>query len=120
MPFQEGQSGNPNGRKKGSQNANTERLRSFVAQLLEDNLEQIKDDILKLKPRERVAAWTALLEYSLPKLQRSEMTFNIDKMSDSEIDQLLRRALDIAEQSTDNEDGQNEDSKEDSDGFGEF
>lgn len=103
MPFQPGQSGNKNGRPKGAQNVNTERLRGIVAQLLEDNIEQIIKDVKALKPRERVAAWTSLLEYALPKLQRSEMTFNVDELSDQDVDYFLQRALGVARQQTDNE-----------------
>lgn len=97
MPFEKGQSGNPAGRPKGSGNVNTERLRSIVADLLEDNGEQVVKDIAKLEPRDRVRAWTALLEYALPKLQRSELNFNLDNLTDGQVDELLQRALGLAE-----------------------
>ena len=108
MPFQPGQSGNPNGRKKGSLNANTERLRGIVADLLEDNIEQVIKDFEALDAKDRVRAWTLLLEYALPKLQRSETTLSIDSLTDEQVDEMLRRALNIAEQQTDFEDEQAE------------
>lgn len=101
--FAPGESGNPNGRPKGSKNVNTEALRAVVAELLADNVEKIKADFAALKPRERVAAWTALLEYSLPKLQRSEMAFNLDELNDEQMDALLRRALNIAHNGQEND-----------------
>ena len=109
MPFQSGKSGNPGGKPKGVQHADTIRLRSIVGQLLEDNYAQIIEDMKKLKPRERVQAWTSLLEYSLPKLQRSEMNLNIDQLSDEQIDALFQRALGVAE-SDDYFEGENENS----------
>ncbi len=68
-----------------------------VQELLEENFNQIKQDLAKLKPEERVRAWTSLLEYSLPKLQRSEMNLSVDQLSDEQIDSILQRALGITE-----------------------
>ncbi len=96
MPFQTGKSGNPGGKPKGVQHADTIRLRSIVGQLLEDNYAQIIEDMKKLKPRERVQAWINLLEFSVPKLQRSEMNLNIDQLSDEQIDAMFQRALGVA------------------------
>jgi len=103
MPFKPGQSGNAGGKPKGVKHADTIRLRAIVAQLLEDNIEQVIKDMKALKPRERVAAWTSLLEYALPKLNRSELSFDADALTDEQIDYFLQRALGIAGQQTDNE-----------------
>ena len=82
--------GNP-GRPKGSTTKNAEVLRERISYLLDENYEQILDDLDELKPRERVQAWIQLLEYALPKLARTEMTVDVTKMTDEEIDRMINR-----------------------------
>lgn len=79
--------------RKGVPNRSTTTLRQYVQALLDDNYEQIAQDLKKLKPKERVDAWCRLLEYALPKLQRSEMSIDISKLSDDQVDQMLDRAI---------------------------
>ena len=59
MPFEPGESGNPNGRPKGSQNKETRTLREKIDYLLEDQFEMILKDLENLKPKERksLAFW---------------------------------------------------------------
>ncbi len=73
MPFVKGESGNPNGRPKGSENKSSQLLRERISTLLEDQYEFVLEDIKQLKPKERVDAWLKLLEYAVPKLQRTEI-----------------------------------------------
>lgn len=68
-------------------------LRERVHALIDDNYQQVVRDIKSLKPRERVDAWLKLLEYALPKLQRSEMSIDITNLSDEEVDRLLNRVI---------------------------
>lgn len=79
--------------RRGIPNRATVTLRDAVHTLLDDNYHTIVADLKKLKPKERVDAWCRLLEYALPKLQRSEVSIDISKLSDGEIDALLNRAL---------------------------
>lgn len=79
--------------RKGVQNKSTTALRESVQALLDDNYQQIVKDLKNLMPKERVDAWVKLLEYALPKLQRSEMSIDISKLSDEEVDRLLERAM---------------------------
>lgn len=71
MPFEKGNT-HGNGRPKGSENKETKKLREWVGQLLDDNMELVAQDLKALNPKDRVTAVTNLLEYALPKLQRTE------------------------------------------------
>jgi hypothetical protein len=76
MPFEEGKSGNPNGRPKGAENKATARIKEAFVKLLEDNIEQLAIDVKKMQPQERAYFLKDLAEYVLPKLSRvkSEVT----------------------------------------------
>ena len=62
------------GRPKGAANKVTTNLRANVQKLLEDNFEQVAADLKKLDPKSRADVWLRLLEYSLPKLTRAEIS----------------------------------------------
>jgi hypothetical protein len=72
--FQQGKSGNPTGRKRGSKNkfstALTERIEDVLAKLDETLLQ----DLEALSPARRVDAFLQLQEYVRPKLSRKEHT----------------------------------------------
>lgn len=74
MTYKKGQSGNPNGRPKGSKNKQTAAIRDRVSSFLEANFYSIEQDIKKLTPKERIDVLIKMLEYAVPKLQRSEVT----------------------------------------------
>lgn len=61
------------GRKKGTPNKDTKQLREKIEALLTDNWEQINEDLKEVTPKERIDAYTKLLEYSVPKLNRTEL-----------------------------------------------
>lgn len=61
------------GRKKGTPNKEVKQLRQKVDNLLSDQWAQILQDFQELTPKERIDTYTKLLEYSLPKLNRTEL-----------------------------------------------
>jgi len=70
MPTQlwkKGVSANPAGRKKGSQHKYTIRMRNLIADLVEENMPKIREDLAALDPKDRIAALTKLMEFVLPK-----------------------------------------------------
>ena len=69
MPFEQGISGNPEGRPKGAKNKNIMQLREMINGFLETNFEKIICDFEELKPKERVKLYCDLLQYGLPRLQ---------------------------------------------------
>lgn len=92
MPFQKGKP-KTGGRQKGTANAVTADLRQRIQDLLNAQFDNISADLDDLEPKERVNAWIRLLEFALPKLQRTEASFDFSKLSDAEIDALFAKAL---------------------------
>jgi len=96
MPFKKGRSGNPKGRPPGTKDKAGKELRDRVRVLLENQFDRIVEDLESLEPRDRVNAWLKLLEYSIPKLQRSEIIqepaeepdFDYSNLTDEELGEL--------------------------------
>jgi len=65
------------GRPKGSTNKATKDLRERITLLLDENWEGIQNDLKSLTPKERIDAYIKLLEYSLPKLNRTQLTAEV-------------------------------------------
>jgi vacuolar-type H+-ATPase subunit E/Vma4 len=93
MPFEKGKSGNPNGRPSGTPNAVNRDLREVVQNLLESQYEQILTDLEALEPKDRVNAWIRLLDFAVPKLQRTENVIDLSKLTDEQIDNLFAKVL---------------------------
>ncbi len=96
MPFKKGESGNPNGRIKGTPNVITKDLRERVRELLESQFEQVAADLASLEPKDRVNTWLKMSEFVLPKLQRTETVFDLSKLTEEQVDALFSRALEKA------------------------
>lgn len=77
MPFQKGN--NLGGRKAGSQNKATTKVREAFTNLLEDNLEQLKTDFTKLDPKDRIKLFMELSKYVIPQLKSTEIKGDPDK-----------------------------------------
>jgi hypothetical protein len=87
MPFKKGISGNNLGRPIGAKGKNN--LREFIAEFLEENTERIKKDFELLEPKDRIVLFEKLLKYSLPTLQATTLSTNLDKLSDIELDTII-------------------------------
>lgn len=61
------------GRKKGTPNRETKALRERINILLDSRWEQFLTDLDKLSEKERVDTVIRMLEYALPKLNRTEV-----------------------------------------------
>lgn len=75
--FKPGQSGNPNGRPKGSRNKHTEDIRSAYQNLVEMNLENMTGWIREIAANDPARAMDTMIklsEYILPRLARQELT----------------------------------------------
>lgn len=87
MPFKKGVSGNTLGRPIGARGKNN--LRDFITEFLEENTERIKKDFELLEPKDRIVLFEKLLKYSLPTLQATTLSTNLDKLSDTELDTII-------------------------------
>lgn len=67
MAFQKGNRANPNGRPKGAKNKATATLKEALAEIVENNVETLQNDLDEMKPAERARVLLALIEYVLPK-----------------------------------------------------
>jgi len=86
---------NSTGRKKGSSNVVTGRIRSLWEDMMVENIDQLKEDFQTLKPKERLELAVKVSQFILPKLQRQVMeidqenivrTFNFIPASKEEIE----------------------------------
>ena len=69
--------GNP-GKPKGTKNKATQKIREAIAKILEGKIEEVNDWIDQIeKPEEKVRALTGLIEFAVPKLQRTELEHDI-------------------------------------------
>ena len=65
MPFEKGHTYSV-GRPKGKTNKSTEIVKKSVAQLLENNLENLQTDLDQMQPRDRVNALLQFLKFHIP------------------------------------------------------
>tara|TARA_R110000751_G_scaffold131994_4_gene234404 strand:+ start:1157 stop:1459 length:303 start_codon:yes stop_codon:yes gene_type:complete len=70
------------GRTKGTPNKVTQKTRDFISDLLEREQLNILEALEKIRvkdPTEYLKQWNALLEYTTPKLARSELVGDVEK-----------------------------------------
>ena len=74
MTFQKGNKvGLRGGRKKGQRNKDTRLIRFRYEQLMEHyGIDQMKADLMQLEPHERLRIMTGLLDFFMPKLNRTD------------------------------------------------
>ena len=82
MPYKKGQSGNPDGRGKGTPNRTTEQLRSMVQLFIERNWNRIQADYDAMKPGERLTFLNAMLRHVLPE------PITPDRLTEEQLEQL--------------------------------
>ena len=70
--FKKGVSGNKNGRPKGSINMRTKIINAFTEGILQENIPAFRKNLRALKGRDHVNAIIALLDFSIPRQQRTE------------------------------------------------
>ena len=73
MAFKKGNSGNLKGRKKGTPNKVTQLQREFIQTLLDTQQDKILTELNQLHGKDYLNAVNGLMEFVLPKLQRTEL-----------------------------------------------
>lgn len=90
--FKKGQSGNLDGRPKGAINKLGLDLRKDITDFLTENFDVIVEEFNNLKsPRDRIRLYNELLQYGLPRLQSIEMTSDIDKLTDEQVNKIYEK-----------------------------
>lgn len=73
--FVKGESGNINGRPKGSKNRNSEGVRQALLKLLDENIDNLAEDLKSLKGKERANLLIALAKHlTAPALNPEKLT----------------------------------------------
>lgn len=89
--FQKGQSGNPKGRPKGSQNEKTKYIKDWLISLIGSNAKDISQSFRNLPMKERCKFISSILPYVLPKQTESKVNANVDfnQLSEEQIDKVI-------------------------------
>jgi len=66
MGLRKGQTGNPNGRPKGSLNKTTKELKETVLAFLERNMADLQANYNQLEPKDKLLFFDKLLKYAMP------------------------------------------------------
>ncbi len=74
MPFKKGESGNPQGRKLGSQNKATGSVRNAVQKFVDNNILQLQEEYDQLTPVDKLNFLEKLLKFVLPTLKSVELS----------------------------------------------
>lgn len=101
MPFQKGQSGNPNGKPPGAKNKKTlikesvglESWESLEKYITEIGIAKFLDELKKLKGRAYVVSHLEALEYFKAKLGRTEITLDFDSMTEEQLDWFIKKMV---------------------------
>lgn len=91
--FKQGESGNKKGRPVGAENKLTGELRDRIKTFLDGNFETIEKDFKGLDPEKRVVLFERYLKFVLPQLQATDVSLNIEKMTDAELDLIINRLI---------------------------
>ena len=68
---------NPKGRGKGVPNKTTKEMKEFIAAVLSENLDRMREDFEKVSPGTRLMLWDKFAKYILPTLSQTKMEGDI-------------------------------------------
>ena len=93
MPYKKGQSGNPDGKQKGTKNRTSEEVRQSLLKLLDKNLAQLQRDLKAMKAKDRATLLINLARHCTPP------AMNPEKLTIEQLEQILKFLKDNEEKS---------------------
>ena len=87
--FKPGQSGNPAGRRKGSKNKISEKLRKKISDFLLKKFKDVETDFDSMKPALKTKLFVELLPFVIPKHQTNESNISIENLNEAELDKVI-------------------------------
>lgn len=88
--FKKGESGNPEGRPKGSVNKVTKPLRESITAFLDENFDEVVKMWQGMSPgRDKLNFFRDLLKYAVPQLQSTELKTDFDALTDEQLDHII-------------------------------
>ncbi|MEI6050057.1 MAG: DUF5681 domain-containing protein [Bacteroidota bacterium] len=100
--FKQGQSGNPNGRKKGAINKVAKPVKEQLSNFLNEKLSELPAIWNKLTPRDRAGFIKDMIPYFIPRMQSIEAYLEYDKLTDEGLKQIVTDILNNIENDTTN------------------
>jgi hypothetical protein len=98
MPGVKGKTNNPNGRKPGTPNKDTAQLRALITRFIKKNLKTIQEDYEKIPdPKDRLSFLEKLFKYSIPTLQATAITADIEKLNPEQVHELFQKLIEDAD-----------------------
>lgn len=89
MAQKKGQTGNPNGRPKGTPNKVTIEMKTWLAGLIDKNRRQIEKDLKKLEPKDRLVILERLMQYTVPKMQAVTAQIDLNNLTNEQLDVVI-------------------------------
>jgi hypothetical protein len=85
MAQRKGQTGNPNGRPKGTKNKKTEQWEVLGASIMNEHTEKFNNEMSKLQGEKFMDMYIKVLEYFKPKQNRTDITTGGEKINPPKI-----------------------------------
>ena len=92
--FKKGESGNPQGRKRGTRNRTTAELQQALLKLLDDNLNELSEDLKALKPKDRATILLNLAKHVTPPALQPE------RLTEEQLEQIIQYLKDNGKKTT--------------------
>ena len=88
-----GHTNNPKGRPAGKPNKVTADLRQRITTFLEDQWQTLETEFSGLEAKDKLVFFERLLQYSLPKLQATTLTTNLESLSEDQLNYIINSLL---------------------------
>ncbi len=85
----DGRGRNNGGRRKGTPNKATAKIKDWVVNVVYKNRRQIEQDLQALDPKDRIQVLEKLMQYVIPKQQSVSADIDVNSLSDSQLDILI-------------------------------